>query len=802
MKGTQRKHLCFFTACCLLAMLLFPALTPSAQAAAVPEAAVTVWDMENLPEDLFESNWALGANGFYHAYSDGKIRATRAEGSGVDGSVAVALTYTEQMTSADFWGCGFYLRICEDETADPAWLGVREIWFWMDASEFENSQLVLDFMVDGVRLKHDAVCTLISNGREQTITAQTVSNGNPFGRLTLPQGFCGWLGLPAEDFNTTFGTIQNISLTYSAQGDEMNFPLSLYVDEFRIIREDRSDSALFGDGDLFNKDVPVGEHQLYTDLTQVHQKVVSFGASGAWWANAGGTSDFVDEALRLVFTDEGAGLNNYRHNVGGSVKEDRSDAGTMMQAAAAVPSPLTEDGRYDEKKDLGGYTVLMKLVDLGTIDDFTLFMNTPPATMTKNGMTYGDPWGETLSNLREDCYEAYASYVVDMVQLYNYLGVPVSYVSPVNEPQYDWTGGTQEGCHYTADEVRELIELISQELTRRCEDDPTLSDVKISFAESGTWIDKSYTNYLYLKLLGNPEATDKYAHIGCHSYGTDADAKERVAREMRNMGAIITFRQTEYGPTWETPDFTVKTAVEVGRVMYEDLTILSVDSWAYWLACANGNYTDGLVYVNTDSTVVQPTKRLWAMGQYARFLKGATRVGVDEYGMPSGVCASAYVNRAQDSLVYVLVNTKNEDQSFSFAGLPAGSTAEVYETSAIRDLELRGTMTSDSGYVLPGLSVTTFVFHGMDLPAVASGSHPDNPMGFTAKEDFDYGVFDREETGDPAVPETEETTPAETEPTAPKTFSLPKWALPVGGGVLGVGILGIAIVLLRKKKQN
>ena len=152
-------------------------------------------------------------------------------------------------------------------------------------------------------------------------------------------------------------------------------------------------------------------------------------------------------------------------------------------------------------------------------------------------------------------------------------------------------------------------------------------------------------------------------------------------------------------------------------------------------------FTDGLVYFNIGSEDLMPAKRLWAMGQYARFTKGAIRVDVDTYGMPRKVKTTAYVNPAEGTLVYVVVNESTSDETFSFVGLPAGSVAEVWETSAIRNLEKRGTMTADAGYALPAESITTFVFNNIKFEDVQSGGNPDNPKKTEVDVNFDYSIF-------------------------------------------------------------
>ena len=726
-----------FLSVCLLLSMVSGAL-PYALAAGVPTNLEVVWDMENLPEDLYANDVAWDMTGIYGGHANGNVEASRAKGKGVNGSAAAAITFTKDAPGS--WDDGVYLRLTEDENANMNWYGATQFWFWVDLSEFKNTEIYMDIAIDGVCPGISQPYYLIEGGKQVTKYTAKTWDGATFGRLGFPKGYKGWVGVELSGFKATFGNVQSVGFCFAAGADKTSFPLSMYVDQFSIVRSDKALGALEGSGELFNQGTDAGSNTIYTNLTGVNQTVTSYGASGCWWSTGWGTDKFVDNLLNMVFTDAGAGLNNYRHNIGGSVLDDRSDADGMTWSRRAL-SPLTADGKYDEDRDIGAWTVYQKLNEMGTIDNFTLFINSPPSTMTYSGMTYGDQWADSPSNLRKDCYEAFASYVVDMVQLYNWCGMQVDYVSPINEPQWTWDSGTQEGCHYTGSEAVEILTLVIKELQERSKEDPTIAHVKVSLAECANWTDKTYINYIYLQLMTKPELQDKIDHLACHSYGTDQSAKERLARDFKAMGAQVTFRQTEVGPAYNHPDLTISSALEVARIMYEDLSILNVDGWSYWLAAANGMFTDGLVYFNIGSEDLMPSKRLWAMGQYARFTKGAIRVDVDSYGMPKKVKTTAYVNPEEGTLVYVVVNEGKEDVTFSFAGLPAGSVAEVWETSALRDLENRGTMTADAGYALPAESITTFVFKNVKFEDVQSGGNPNNPIKTNVDANFDYSIF-------------------------------------------------------------
>lgn len=795
----MRQYVRILSVCLLLAMIT--GMLPAVRAEETPTSLEVMWDMEKLPDDLYEGGIGWDLTCTYGGHAHGYMDASRADGKGRNDTAAAAITFTDKAHPTNLGANGMCLRLDQDPAANTNWLGAQQYWFWLDTMEFADSTFRMSITIDGVYPRPEKPYYLVQNGTKTNHL--TKDNGDDFGYLSIPNGFAGWVGIDMDAFDATFGVVQQIGFRIIPSGDWSSFPLSVYVDDVSIVRGGEAFDVLTAEGELFNDGTPAGDYRLYINLTKTYQTVESYGASGAWWASTYGTEPFVDKLLKTVFTDEGAGLNNYRHNVGGSVKDDKSDANSSM-VVSSVYSPLMEDGAYDFSRDIGGHTVLMKLLELGSIDDFTFFMNSPPSTMTKNGKTFADKTATDLSNLREDAYEAYAEYVVDVVQIYRDLGIPVKFVSPINEPQYDWNTGTQEGCHYEPAEAIRILELIAAELKDRCEKDPSMEDVRISFAESGTWYDKNYINFLYWKLYINPDYNEKFAHIGAHSYAANASHKEQLMKDLFNMAANVTLRQTEFAYGAAQTDLSITSAVAVARVMHEDLSILNVDGWSFWLAGGNGSYSDALVYYNVGQSDVVATKRLWAMGQYARFTKGAIRVEADSYGMPENVFTTAYVDPENGNLVYVIINDSGADQTFSLVGLPAGSVADVYETSAARSLGFRGTMTADAGYTLPDESITTLVFRNMDFRAVISDRNPDNPNGIRPIKNFDYSVFDRKT--DIPVPdqptEPEETGPATSTPVEQEPQSEePSVMLPIIIA-LAVSAAVITLALIIKKKKG
>ena len=70
--------------------------------------------------------------------------------------------------------------------------------------------------------------------------------------------------------------------------------------------------------------------------------------------------------------------------------------------------------------------------------------------MTRNNKTGGnDNWW--VCNLPEENNEAYADYFLTITEYFIEKGVPVKYISPINEPNWSWGNGGyhgQEGCFY------------------------------------------------------------------------------------------------------------------------------------------------------------------------------------------------------------------------------------------------------------------------------------------------------------------------------------------------------------------
>ena len=459
--------------------------------------------------------------------------------------------------------------------------------------------------------------------------------------------------------------------------------------------------------------VNTGCFNIHTDRR--YQTVRDFGASLCWWSTALGGTALGSELLNLLYTDRGLGLNVLRFNAGGGVLQDRSDSCTPNEPRRAPYSPLRADGSYDLTADGRTLTLLQEAVKLGTVTDFTLFMNSPPSTMTISGKTHAhrpEKEGEYVSNLRDDCYNSYAKYVADVTELYIEAGIPVKYVSPVNEPQWQWDDRNwQEGCHYTPEECVRIFRLVIEELNARAAVNPALANVRLSMPETAQWYQRTYVHDMYKIMCEDPQIASHIDHFSAHSYGTSEQNKRDTRAYFDTLGIDIPLHQTEWAPLHA--DFTdnMDFALELARVMWEDMTILHTDHWTWWLGVGGPSWPDGLIALDHATGEYVLPKRYFVMQQHSRFIRDHILVEVESIDLPKCVSASAYLSEDEKELVVILINHDDQHQSVQLAGIPEEGEATIFETSLEHDCACLGKRCVSEGLRLAPRSVTNLVIH-------------------------------------------------------------------------------------------
>lgn len=480
---------------------------------------------------------------------------------------------------------------------------------------------------------------------------------------------------------------------------------------------------------------------LSIDASERYQTIDNFGASDAWACQFVGNWPIEKRnaiADLLFSTDtasngqpEGIGLSLWRFNIGAGSAEQGEQSGIRDEWRRAE-SFLEEDRSYNWERQAGQVWFLKAAQERG-VNKFLAFPNSPPVHLTKNGKAFAS---DAKPNLASEQFSAYADYLADVIQgVERTQGIRFGYISPVNEPQWDWSDGGQEGTPFMNEEIAGIVKALNTSLERR-----NLS-TKIDIAEAGK-IDYLYTTADKPDRGGQIEAffssssphyIGDLSHTGkvisAHSYFTTSPFDEAVAKRKRLAAKVATvpgleFWQSEYCILGDNAgeingnkrDLGIDPAIYLARVVHNDLTVANATAWQWWLAVSPYDYKDGLVYVDKNKTdgAYYESKMLWALGNYSRFIRpGAVRVSAQLTGAKAEantLLASSYIDTAGKQLITVAVNTGIEPVKIKL-NTKGASVANIrsYVTTADEDLKPGNLSGSNSEVVLAPHSVTTLV---------------------------------------------------------------------------------------------
>lgn len=477
-----------------------------------------------------------------------------------------------------------------------------------------------------------------------------------------------------------------------------------------------------GDGEKLDELPELSDVKSVTVDTSVeHQTIESFGASGAWWAQTvGGNEKTREKVAKLLFDPvKGIGLNSYRYNIGaGSADFGNMSSGGITDGNRRAYSFETAPGEYDWSRDANAVWFMYKAAELG-VDEIVMFCNSPLERLTKNGKAYGE--AGYVSNIAPENYAEFAKYVLDVAEHFKADGLPIKYVSPINEPAFEWAGG-QEGCHYEPDEVIALLRVFVEEIGKR----EGLDGVEISGPEGSSWRNspsrwEDDTLGLCMKIMEDEVLGQYFTSLDAHSYWSTTDAKTTFARTFTRKFPNVKLRETEWcemttGNMKSEKDLSIGSGIVLAKQVHEDLTILDCVSWSFWTAVSFGEYRDGLIYTDAQGNAVQQLpKRYYTLGNYSRFIdRGYTRVNCTSGA--GNVLASAYTGtneNGEDEIVIVLINDNTESVNIDFPGIDASKYNRISVNVTDRGKNLAETTYAEyvegAAITIPKTSVTTIV---------------------------------------------------------------------------------------------
>lgn len=454
--------------------------------------------------------------------------------------------------------------------------------------------------------------------------------------------------------------------------------------------------------------------EIRIDRSKTYQQLEGFGASGAWWAQCVGGWDHIDPVSgmpardrisQLLFSKtQGIGLGTYRYNIGaGSAQSGKGDIENPLRRTQTFE---TAPGVYDFSRDENAVYMLKQAVKDGA-RDVILFVNSPPERLTQNGKAHCDKGLLPKENLAPRNYRTFAQYCLDITEHFLREGLPVRYLSPVNEPLWLWNGG-QEGCHYRPKSAGRVLKVFAEEMDAR----PALQHVRLSGLENGDirWFNKSYTR----SLLKYDAVRRRVDSVDLHSYFLPflpgplfSDRKaflRRFRHWMDRRWPGVAVKMSEWTHMQGGRDKGMDSALVMANVMYEDLSILNVTAWQHWIAVSEVDYCDGLIYINLEDKSFEMTKRYYATGNFSKYIPyDAIRVGVEADDKALKLLAF----KKDGKTTVIAINDAEREKPLTLP-VPPGTAVTVAITDDTHDLVQSETQTA--AFTLSARSVTTFVF--------------------------------------------------------------------------------------------
>lgn len=460
-------------------------------------------------------------------------------------------------------------------------------------------------------------------------------------------------------------------------------------------------------------------YAITVDSSVRHQMIESFGASGAWWAQAVGKNTKTrDRIAELLFDPvEGIGLNGYRYNIGGGSQDKGSKSTAIGDLWRRAYSFEKSPGEYDWSRDKAAVWFMEKAAELG-VDEITMFVNSPIERLTRSGKAYADYKDPNKNNLAPENYEAFAQYVLDVAEHFKSEGLPIKFISPINEPQYDWDDvgpghvWAQEGCHYDNKAILNVLKVFVNKIGERS----GLRGVEICAPDGGSWNDDTLA---FSQMIMKDKTLGSYfTAIDNHSYWSETGSKKNFKAGIEKVSPDVKLRESEWCEMTNGRDLSMDSALTLASTVYEDMTILDCVSWQYWIAVSCYDYRDGLIYTDASGNNVQVPKRLWSLGNYSRYIdRGYTRI--DCSGSTFNLCVSAYEGTneyGEPETVVVIVNKSKNEKGFSFPGVDTSvyNRISVVTTDKSHNLEetYYSEFTEDTAINVSGESVTTVIISG------------------------------------------------------------------------------------------
>lgn len=510
---------------------------------------------------------------------------------------------------------------------------------------------------------------------------------------------------------------------------------------------------------------PLPDASLTIDTSVSYQTIRDFGASDCW------TTEFIGDyfsetekakGAKWLFSQqmdgngnpEGIGLSCWRVNIGAGSATQGADS-NIEEEIHRTECFLNQDGSYDWTRQDGQQWFMRQAKEYG-VEHFLLFSNSPPIYYTKNGKANAN--NQNIScNLKTTCFDEFAEFLATVAKHFVDEGYNVTYIDPVNEPQYDWKSG-QEGSPWDNSDITKLAKQLDRSISSRG------LDAKILIPEAGSLaclyagtsprgnkqIEAFWKRGISTYIGNLPSLAPVAAGHSYWTVGSDEilrDVREQVRNEADKYGLEV--MQTEWSmlddastsagfPASYADASKMSIALYMGKLIQCDLTISNMSGWSYWTAFAQETWGHKnrfhLIRVNTTGDTGEESngdlktggkltadKNLWVLGNFSRFIRpGYKRIDMEGADDISSLLGSAWLSPDGNEVVAVLVNLSHGRRKVDLS-MVSEEAREVrtYVTDRGRDLQLDTSLQDLNNMELPARSVVTVVISMEDALGIS-----------------------------------------------------------------------------------
>lgn len=481
-----------------------------------------------------------------------------------------------------------------------------------------------------------------------------------------------------------------------------------------------------------------------------YQVIDNFGASDAWRIAFVGTNWPVEKREKiadLLFSTKmdangnpvGIGLSNWRVNIGAGSFENRENK-EVTSSWNRTECFLSPDGSYDFTRQAGQQWFMKAAKERG-VDDFLFFTNSAPYFMTRSGSTLSPD--KKMINLQSDKFDDFADFLALTAKHFINEGFNVRYISPVNEPQIDWSANKwQEGSFATNKDAYKLIGELDKAITRHgvsskivfgeAADMKYLFDCDTSLTMPDNLIEEFFTRKGLYNIM---EMQNVYNCVSAHDYWSAYPAetlvglRQQINKSLVDAGNSTKFWASEYCILEKndeisgepSPARSMNLGLYVARIIHTDLAVANASAWQWWTAVSQGEDVPIQLKPKDHSTAeslkydgdIAPTKMLWTTGNFSLFIRpGMWRISLDreprisELEAATSLMSSAYTDG--DKVVLVFINYANEQKKIK---VKCGNSAKakMYVTAVDKDLEYTGEHNLSDLTIAPRSVVTVVI---------------------------------------------------------------------------------------------